>query len=147
MTSVVEKHARFTVDSARSLSTTQQALYDDYDIENDKAAKQYLLNVLEPELSTEIEEKLDDGDSFATDLDGLCGHYSAEHCVTLPDHASEDGYTSPVTVSWPRHFEAMARDLCSDYKELDAAGQYDHNDTLTVLEQLLEADDGNNQEL
>ncbi|KAI2490922.1 hypothetical protein MHU86_23638 [Fragilaria crotonensis] len=64
MTNVVRSHSRYTVASAKTLSSQQILRYDKYDKLNDLAATKFLLSSLHPALMSKIKEKMDDDDSF-----------------------------------------------------------------------------------
>ena len=54
MTNVIKAHARYTVQSAKSLAEAQAQRYDKYDRTNDMAARTYLLASLSTELSNKV---------------------------------------------------------------------------------------------
>jgi hypothetical protein len=56
MSNVVKSHARYTVDSAKTLCAEQVAKYDKHDRTNDVAAKAFLLASIEESLSNRVEE-------------------------------------------------------------------------------------------
>ena len=64
MTSVVVNHARYTLQTAKKLGTSQLARYDAYDATNDDAARTFLLESITQSLANKIEERLDDEDPF-----------------------------------------------------------------------------------
>jgi hypothetical protein len=64
MSCVIHDHSRSTLDSARTASLVQVALYDKYDVTNDSAAIAFLLDSLSPALGEIMWEKLEETDSF-----------------------------------------------------------------------------------
>ena len=64
MSCVIYDHLRYTNDSAKAASVTQAALYDKYDVTNNRAAVAFLLDSLSPALSETISKKLEESDSF-----------------------------------------------------------------------------------
>jgi hypothetical protein len=63
MTNVVKSHSRYTIQTAKALSTKQLMLYDKYNKSNDRAAVNFVLSLLSPAL-IKIKEKTEDSDSF-----------------------------------------------------------------------------------
>ena len=64
MPCVIYNYSRYTLDSVKAASVIQAALYDKYDVTNNKAAIAFLLDSLSPALLETISEKLEECDSF-----------------------------------------------------------------------------------
>jgi hypothetical protein len=64
MSNVIKEYARFTLSIARKAIITQVILYDKYDRENDRAAIAFLLDSLDLDLSTKLQERIDETDNF-----------------------------------------------------------------------------------
>jgi len=61
---VITDHARYTVLSADALSVAQKAKYDEYDIQNDRAAKTMLLDSLDKDLKKDLLDSTKTSDTF-----------------------------------------------------------------------------------
>jgi hypothetical protein len=64
MSNVVKSHSRYTVATAKTLSSHQVLLCDKYNKTNDLAATKFLLSSLDPALMSKIKEKTEDDNSF-----------------------------------------------------------------------------------
>ena len=121
MTNVVSSHSRYTVATAKTLSSHQVLLYDKYDKMNDLAATKFLLSSLDPALMSKIKEKIEDNDLF--------------HVVWLQLIMTSNQSTSIECFEdlKAEKLEALAADYHKDARELTTAGQYNHNLTLTII--------------
>ncbi|KAI2495417.1 hypothetical protein MHU86_19092 [Fragilaria crotonensis] len=131
---------RYTVATAKTLSSQQILRYDKYDKSNDLAATKFLLSSLDPALMSKIKEKMDDDDSF--------------HVVWLQLIKTIERFEDLKAAIKARHpsqyagenLEALAADYRKDARELTTAGQYDHNLTLTMLKTFLLAGGAGNED-
>ena len=145
MTNVVKSHARYTVDTAKLLSTVQTAKYDKYDTTNDIAARAYLLASIEPSLSNKVEEKLDDSDPFPIVWLQLIKTIQSTSVERFEDIKQTIKKRHPS--QYPgENLEQLAADFRRDARELTTAGQYDHNLTLLMLKIFLLAGGSGNED-
>ena len=145
MTNVVKSHARYTVDTAKLLSTVQVAKYDKYDRTNDVAAKAYLLASIESSLSNKVEEKLEDTDSFPIAWLQLIKTIQSTSVERFEDIKQAIKKRHPSQYAG-ENLEQLAADFRRDARELTTAGQYDHNLTLTMLKIFLLAGGSGNED-
>jgi hypothetical protein len=145
MSNVIYDHSRYTLDSARKLSAVQVALYDKYDKTNDTAATAFLLDSLSPALSTVINERLEDSDSFSVVWLELMNEIQVQTIEWI--EAIKAKIKSRCPQQYPgQDLEKMAVDFRADALELVNAGQYEHNLTLTMLKSHLQAGGINNED-
>ena len=145
MTNVVKSHARFTVQSAKSLIDVQASKYDSYDRTNDVAARAFLLASLETSLSNKIEEKIEDNDSFPIVWLQLIKTIQSTSIERFEDLKQAIKKRHPSQYSG-ENLEQLAADFRKDARELTTAGQYDHNLTLAMLKIFLQAGGAGNED-
>jgi hypothetical protein len=143
MSNVIKEYARFTLSIARKAIITQVILYDKYDRENDRAAIAFLLDSLDLDLSTKLQERIDETDNFPVvwiQLLKLVQSTSIERfenlCLRIKGRRAANYSGEDV--------ELLAVDFRRDALELVTAGQYEHNLTLTMLKIFLLAGGANN---
>jgi hypothetical protein len=140
---VIKEHARFTLNITQRGMAIQAILYDKYDRENDCAAVNFLMDSLDNDLSTKLDERLDEADNFPIvwlNLLKLVQSTSIERFENLHNHIkghSASNYSG-------KDIELLAVDFCRDMLELVTAGQYDHNLTLPMLKFFLVEGGANN---
>jgi hypothetical protein len=96
----VKSHARYTVESAKTLSTIQFEKYDKYDRTNDVAARAYLLTSIEVTLSNKVEEKIEDGDTFPVVWLQFIKTSQSTSVERFEDLKLVINKTSPIPVLW-----------------------------------------------
>ncbi|KAI2509046.1 hypothetical protein MHU86_5422 [Fragilaria crotonensis] len=142
MTNVVRSHSRYTVATAKTLSSQQILRYDKYDKSNDLAATKFLLSSLDPAHSKIKEDgrrrlvsrrlapaHQDDQSTSIERFEDLKAAIKARH---PSQYAGEN-------------LEALAADYRKDAVS-STAGQYDHNLTLTMLKTFLLAGGAGNED-
>jgi hypothetical protein len=136
MSKVVKSHSRYTVATAKTLSSQQVLLYNKYDKTNNLAATKFLLFYLDPALMSKVKEKTENDTTFhvvwllfiKTIQSILIEHFKHLKAAIKACHQSQ--YAG-------ENLEAPAADYRKDARELTTAGQYDHNRTLTMLKTFL----------
>ena len=137
MANVVKSHSRYTVATAKTLSSQQLLVYNKYDKTNNLAATKFLHSSLDPALMRKIKEKTeDDNNTFHVvwlQLIKTVQSTSIERPENLkaaikPCHPSQ--YTG-------ENLDALAADRQEDARELTTSGQYNHDLTLTMLKTFL----------
>ena len=145
MNDVVNNHARYTLDSGRKLSQELLPKYDVYDLTNDRAAKDFLLDSLEPSLRQRVDEKLDDDDSLHVVWLTFIKAIQSTSIERFEELKAKIKRRLPA--QYPgENLESLAYDFRKDAKKLTTAGQYDHNLTMTMLKIFLLAGGGNNED-
>ena len=145
MNDVVNNHARYTLDSGRKLSHELLSNYNVYDLTNDRAAKDFLLDSLEPSLRQRVDEKVDDDDSLHVVWLTFIKAIQSTSIERFEELKAKIKRRLPA--QYPgENLESLAYDFRKDAKELTTAGQYDHNLTMTMLKIFLLAGGGNNED-
>ena len=145
MSNVVKSHSRYTVATAKALSSQQLLLYDKYDKTNDLAATKFLLSSLDPALMSKIKEKMEDDDSFHVVWLQLIKTIQSTSIERFEDLKAAIKARHPSQYAG-ENLEALAADYRKDARELTTAGQYDHNLTLTMLKTFLLAGGAGNED-
>ena len=145
MTNVVKSHARYTVESAKTLSTIQFEKYDKYDRTNDVAARAYLLASIEVTLSNKVEEKIEDGDTFPVVWLQFIKTIQSTSVERFEDLKLAIKKRHPSQYSG-ENLEQLAADFRKDARELTTVGQYDHNLTLSMIKIFLLAGGAGNED-
>ncbi len=137
--SVIDDHARFNHKAGvKKANETMEAHYDSYAKSDDSEATEYLIDSLDPALENQLYESCTESDSFAAHwlkLIQIIRSVSIERFdkikSTLKGRKASD-YAA-------ENIESMCTDFLNDFKELNGAGMYDQNLTLTMLNSLMEA--------
>jgi hypothetical protein len=145
MSNVIKSHSRYTVATAKTLSSRQALLYNAYDKTNNLDAAKFLLSSLDPALISKIKGKTDDNDSFhvvwlqliKTIQSTLIERFEDLKAAIKARHLSENA---------GENLEALAANYRKDACELTTAGQYNHNLTLTMLKTFLLAGGAGNKD-
>ncbi len=145
MTKVIKAHARYRVQSDKSLAEAQVQLYDKYDRTNDMAARTYLLASLSTELSNKVTEELDDSDSFPVVWLQFLKSIQSTSIERFEDLKAINRARIPSQYSG-ENLEQLAAHFRKDANELTTAGQYDHNLTLGMLKIFLLAGGSGNKD-
>jgi hypothetical protein len=145
MSCVIYDHSRYTLDSARTDSIIQVALYDKYDITNNTAAIAFLLDSLSPALAETISEKLEDSDSFHVVWLELMNEIQVQTIERIEAIKKQIKDRRPQ--QYPgQDLEKLAVDFRAGALELSNAGQYEHNLTLLMLKSYLLAGGTDNED-
>ncbi|KAI2507770.1 hypothetical protein MHU86_6666 [Fragilaria crotonensis] len=121
MTNVVRSHSRYTVATAKTLSSQQILRYDKYDKSNDLAATKFLLSSLDPALMSKIKEKMDDDDSFHVVWLQLIKTIQSTSIERFEDLKAAIKARHPSQYAG-ENLEALAADYRKDARELTTAG-------------------------
>jgi hypothetical protein len=145
MLCVIYDHSRYTLDSARTASGLQLALYDKYDNTNNTAAVAFLLDSLSSELNATITEKLEDSDSFHVVWLEIMNEIQVQTIERI--EAIKKKIKDRRPQQYPgQDLDKMAVDFRADAMELVNAGQYEHNLTLSMLKSYLLAGGTDNED-
>ena len=145
MANVVRSHSRYTVATAKTLSSLQLLRYNKYNKTNDLAATKFLLSSLDPALMSKIKEKTEDDDSFHVVWLQLIKTIQSTSIERFEDLKAAIKARHPSQYAG-ENLEALAADYRKDARELTTAGQYDHNLTLTMLKTFLLAGGAGNED-
>jgi hypothetical protein len=120
-------------------------LYDKYDRTNDRCARLFLLNSLSAPLKNKVQDKISESDGFPVVWIKFI------KCVQSTSIERYEQIKTKIKACQPTQFsgqdlEKMSKDLRDASDTLLAAGQYDHNLTLTMLEAFLNAGGENNED-
>jgi len=138
MVSVITHHSSFSIDCVRDHSAVYEPKYDEYDQMNDNAAKECLLLSLESDLSTTIQKKCLETDTFV-----IIWMLLLQTCQ-LTDYEVYNNLkiqikSHKVSQYSGQDLTMLAEDFRDDAKVLLVAGFYDHSLTLDMLKIFLEA--------
>ena len=140
---VVENHARFSKDPAVVIASAQVMSdnFDRFDKQNDSNAKAFLLDSLDETLLERVELLRQPTDTFTIIWLRFIHHFM----TTSIDRFDKIKYK--IRMMSPRSYpgqdiERMTMDYTKLCKELKAAGFFDHNLTLSIVNGLLQADTG-----
>jgi len=138
MVSVITHHSSFSIDSVRDHSAVYKPKYDEYDQMNDNAAKECLLASLEGDLSTTIQKKCLETDSFV-----IVWMLLLQTCQST-DYEVYNNLKIQIKSRKASQYSGqdltmLAEDFRDDAKVLSVAGFYDHSLTLDMLKIFLEA--------
>ena len=145
MTNVVKSHSRYTIQTAKTLSSKRLKSHDKYDKTNDRTAIKYVLSSLTPSLMSKIKEKTEDTDSFHIIWLQLIKTIQSTSIERFEDLKAAIKARHPSQYSG-ENLEMLAADFRKDARELTTAGQYDHNLTLTMLKIFLLAGGAGNED-
>ena len=145
MVSIVQYYSQYSLKTTREHDKAAKAKFDHYDVNNDAAAHDFLLDSLEPKLHDTVSEKLEDDDGFLftwLQLIKSIQMTNIEHYETLKEQ---------VKACRPSQFPGqnittLASTFCVYAHELDNAYAYDHNLTLMMLETFLLAGGDDNKD-
>ena len=138
MLSVVKEHPRLTVEYIRTAMRNQIPKYDKFDVENDTAASDFLMDSVDKDLKLIISQKVQEGQPFPEFWMTL---------VTTVRSASIERFESikssikaRTALNYPgQNVVSLACDYRREAMELMNAGQYDHNLTLHMLKTFIKA--------
>jgi hypothetical protein len=135
MTSVIQDHARYTVETARVGSESCVKMFDKYDDSNNEAAIEFVLGSLGPELKKSDCDDLEPSDSFTVVWILIIKNIQSTSIDMYQDMKNQ------IQVLKPAHNVGQnIQTLTRDFKHLaelpESAGQYKHTLTLVMLESL-----------
>ena len=139
MINVVENHARVSKDYAKTEGARQAGRYDGFDHENDKAATAWLLDSLDETLRQAVDIKVKPGDTFPLVWMYLITNIQALSVDRFNNMKDRIRNAKPTDYAG-QDLAQLATAFLKDAKELTAAGQYDHNLTLKMMDNFLLAD-------
>ena len=144
MISVIDNHARFTVETARNKSAIFVNKFDKYDDSNNEAALEYLLGSLGPTLLQSVRDDLEPTDPFTVVWLIIIKNIQSTSIDTYQDMKNQ------IRALKPSHYEGqniqlLTREFRRIADQLVSAGHYDHTLTLVMLESLLTAGGVGNQ--
>ena len=144
MVSIVQYYSQYSLKTTKEHYMAAKAKFDHYDVNNDAAARDFLLDSLEPKLCDMVSEKLKDNDGFLVTWLQLIKIQmtNIKHYETLKEQ---------VKACCPSQFPGQnVTTLASIFRvyarELNNAYAYDHNLTLTMLETFLLAGHDDNED-
>ena len=126
MVSIVQYYSQYSLKTTREHYKAAKAKFDCYDVNNDVAAHDFLLDLLEPKLHDMVSEKLKDNDGFLVTWLQLIKSIqmtNIEHYETLKEQ---------VKACCPSQFPGqnvttLVSTFCIYAHELDNVYAYDHN--------------------
>ena len=145
MVNVVQYYSQFTTKMARDQYNVLKPRFDRYDLNNDQAALDFLLDSVESNLREVVSEKLEDNDGFVVAWLQLVKSIKVtniEHYEKLKQAIKArlpSQYSGENVLELARQFRAYAR-------ELDNACMYDHHLTLSMLDIFLLAGGQDNED-
>ena len=145
MINVIQEHDRFSVDSVIKLVANQVKKYDDYDIQSDDEATEFLKASLDYDLEKELRDVERPDDVFPVTFMRL---------IHLIRSTSSERYAKiklrlqnrKPTMYPGQNLTMMASDMRADAKILETARQYEHSLTQLMLDNFLEAGGSNNED-
>ena len=143
MVSIVQYYSQYSLKTTREHYKATKAKFDHYDVNNNVAAHDFLLDLLEPKLCDMVSEKLEDDDGF------LFTWLQLIKSIQTTNIECYKTLKEQVKACCPSQFPGQnittrASTFCIYARELDNAYAYDHKLTLTMLETfLLAGGDGN----
>jgi GAG-pre-integrase domain/Zinc knuckle len=145
MINVIQEHDRFSVESVIKLVAAQVKKYDDYDIQSDDEATEFLKESLDFELAKELRDVQRPDDVFPVTFMRL---------IHLIRSTSSERYSKiklrlqnrKPTMYPGQNLTMMASDMRADAKILETARQYEHSLTQLMLDNFLEAGGANNED-
>ena len=146
VTNVVKGHSRYTNKTIKTYSQGLRDRFDAYDRENDKAATSFLRDSIDDDLLDTIDRKLDGTKpSFVVTYMELINAISSTSIERFNDLKDKIKQKHPAQYAG-ENLSLLAADFYKLAEELEMAGQYDHNLTLTMLDAFLKAGGENNED-
>ena len=138
MLSVVKEHPRLTIDYVRTVINNQFAKYDKYDLENDEAATDFLLDSIDKDLHLILTQKVQEGQPFPEFWLTLVTSVRSASIERFEAIKSSIKARSAINYAG-QDIVALACDYRREALELVNAGQYGHNLTLHMLKTFIKA--------
>jgi hypothetical protein len=147
MINVIENHSRFTVKTSIVASGLLYPDFDKYDMTNDTAAREVLLDSLDSKLSKTVDEKTKEMKTLTFVVLWL----QFIECIQVRSVRTYDMIIDRIKAHHPSQFrgqniKALAKAFREDARVLDHAGHYDQKLTLHMLEAFLKAGGDGNEE-
>ena len=145
MVSIVQYYSQYSLNTTREHYKAAKAKFDHYDVNNDAAARDFLLDSLEPKLCDMVSKKLKDNDSFLVTWLQLIKSIqmtNTKHYETL----KEQGKACCPSQNPGQNVTTLASTFHAYAHELNNAYAYDHNLTLMMLETFLLAGGNDNED-
>lgn len=145
MINVVLEHNRFTLASVTKMIEPQRQKYNSYDLANDSEASHFLSNSLDKLLQSELRDESRPGESFP---ERFMRNLQLIQLTTAELYSrTKTAIQTRKPNSYPgQNITQMASDMRRDAQFLITARQYDHNLTLNMLDNFLEAGGTNNED-
>jgi hypothetical protein len=145
MSCIIHEHTRFSIETVETTMAAQIKKYDSYDKMNDAEITHLLMNSLDHELAKELRDIRQETDPFPVVW---------MHLIKLIRSVSIDRYEhlkARIKTRRPSQYSGqdmtqLASAFRQDAKELEIAGQYDHNLTLHMLDAFLEGGGSGNED-
>ena len=138
MRRILEDYPRYTTDKIRQLMAPQLQYYDKYDLANDDAARDFLLDSLEPTFRRELKDiskKVQSFPELVMILVRLITDDSPAHWETVKSELR-----SIIPQNYAGHdICALTNNFVNVAAPLEAAGYYDHTLTTALLRNVLKA--------
>ena len=145
MKSVVENHARFTKEYVKEQVTYLKTQWDNYDLNNDDEAKQFLLNSMKPNFKTSVEQIMVDDDSFAYTWVSAMRRINENTYEYFEGIKIEVKDLSPLSYTG-EDIDAWCTALRTKVKILDNSGQYEHKLSKDILNNAMSAGGSGNED-
>ena len=144
--SVVTEHGRLNLkEGIESGNQVAMLYYDTYDFANMEDSKQFLLNSVDEDLEKQLYENCKDNDSFVAYWLHLINIESSVS-INRFDKIKDRLKARKISEYEGENIEKLCTDFLGDFKELHGAGMYDNNLTLTMLNKIMEAGGGSNED-
>ena len=141
----VTNHGRYTLKSVAKLIAPQTLCYDIYDRANDRAATEFLVDSLDFELASTLNDRIKETDPFPMVFLRLIHLTRSTSFDRFGDLKTSIARRKPT--QYPgQNIELMATDMKRDARALEIAGQYEHTLTYTMSEAFMEAGGTNNED-
>ena len=144
--SVITNHARFNLKSGASKAVIlYNTMFDSYDKDNDRDAKDFLMNSISDDLETQLYENCNDDDPFSVYWLNLI-HIVKSVSIDRFDKIKDRIKARKIKDYPSENVELIATDFLNDWKELHGASLYDHNLTMTMLNAIMAAGGTENED-
>ena len=144
--SIIDHHGLFTLDegckAGNDLKTNH---FDLYCLDNDNNAKDFLIASVDADIEEQLLDDCDEEDSFVAMWLNLI-HIVRSVSILKFEKIKEQVAGRSLSQYAGENIEAICSDWTNDYKELHGARMYDHNLTMKMLERILEAGGGQDNE-
>ena len=144
--SVVNSHALFNLkEGIVSGNHIKDTEFDSYCHDNDRDAKEFLLNSVDEALETQLYQDCKDEDSFVSVWLTLI-HIIRSVSINRFDKVKDRIKTRKISNYSGENMESIASDFLVDYKDLHGGQMYDPSLTLTMLNMIMEAGGTSNED-
>ena len=140
---VITDHGRFDYkEDTQKANERASKHFDKFDFQNDRDAKEFLLNSVDEDLEKQLYENCDKQDCFIAYWLELI-HIIRSVSVDKFDKIKQRIRNRRIANYDGENIEKLASDYLSDYKELHGAGMYDHTLSLAMVTECMKADGAN----